>query len=288
MNNAALAPNCAGIITGASSGIGKALAILLAKEQQARLVICARSKDQLANTANEIVQFGGQAITICGDLGEDQSLPKRIVETCLQKFGQLDLLVNNAGLAKPGQMTKLSLADWQRVFQVNFFAALALTYEVLPYFIERKQGKIVNISSIAGKISFPGSVCYAASKFALTALSEGLAAEVSGKGLDVITVCPGWVRTEFFSKNAMSDRKNPTVIANKNDLKGIVMRTFLSISAEQAAQDIYNAMARGGSREIILTTFGVVIERMKAMFPGLFATMTAHIPIEMLESDAGR
>ena len=90
--------------------------------------------------------------------------------------------------------------------------------------------------------------------------------------------CPGWVRTEFFEKNVMSDLKNPTRIAERNDLPGIVMRHLLSTSSEQTAKDILNAMEKGGSREIITTIPGVFAERMKALFPDLTALLTSRTP----------
>lgn len=197
----------------------------------------------------------------------------------MREFGSIDLLVNNAGLAVSGSITQLKPADWERVFAVNFFAPLYGMYAVLPHFLSRKRGTIVNISSVAGKVAFPGSVCYAASKFALTGLSEGAAAELSSAGIDTITVCPGWVRTEFFEKNDVADFKNPTKIALKNDFKGIVMRSLLSISSEQAAQDILHAVEKGGSREIISTLPGHFMERMKGLFPGLVSLMCRLIPV---------
>jgi short-subunit dehydrogenase len=268
----------AGVITGASSGIGKALALLLAEKYAARLVITARTRDALEITKQEVEKRGGKCLTICGDIGEDLGITKQLVETCLREYGSVDLLVNNAGIGKPGGLTKLTPADWERVFRVNFFAPLYAVYEVMPHFLQKKSGKIVNVSSVASKIAFPGSVCYAASKFALTGLSEGLAAELGPSGIDTITVCPGWVRTEFFEKNAMADIKNPTRIAEKNDLKGMVMRHLLSTSSEQTAKDILAALEKGGSREIITTIPGVFAERMKALFPDLTAMLTSRTP----------
>ncbi|MBX9771875.1 MAG: SDR family NAD(P)-dependent oxidoreductase, partial [Candidatus Obscuribacterales bacterium] len=139
-------------------------------------------------------------------------------------------------------------------------------------------GKIVNVSSVAGKVSFPGSVCYAASKFALTGMSEGMGAELAKKNIDVITVCPGWVRTEFFEKNNVGQRANPTTIAEKHDLKGWVMRNLLSISSEECAKDVLDALIAGGSRELILTMPGLVVERATALFPRLRFALGKRIP----------
>lgn len=265
------------IITGASSGIGKALAVRLAKNHHARVVINARSKDALEETGRLIEHVGGKAVCVVGDMG-DPLMPKRLVETCLSSFGCVDLLVNNAGLARPGSLVNLNVEDWRAVFEVNFFAPLATIYEVLPHFLERKKGKIVNVSSVAGKISFPGSVCYSASKFALTGMSEGMAAELSSKGIDTITVCPGWVRTEFFEKNNTSQNRNPTLIAQQKSLMGWLMRSWLSISSEETARDIETAVMRGGSSELILTAPGAMAERVAGVFPGVMQSMVKKIP----------
>src|ERR1700733_14483430 len=106
----------AGVITGASSGIGKALALLLAEKYGARLVITARTAAALATTKLEVEKRGGKCFTICGDIGEDLTITKQLVETCLREYGTVDLLVNNAGIGKPGGLTKLTPADWERVF----------------------------------------------------------------------------------------------------------------------------------------------------------------------------
>ncbi|HEY9714328.1 MAG TPA: SDR family oxidoreductase, partial [Chroococcales cyanobacterium] len=212
MSNSRLSKNFAGVITGASTGIGKALAVRLARDFQARLVINARTEQALESTRKLIEQHGGEAIVVAGDVGV-KDVAAGLVKTCIARFGTIDLLVNNAGLARPGTVTRLQPEDWEAVFAVNFFAPLYATYAALPAFAEKGAGKIVNISSVAGKVAFPGSVCYAASKFALTGMSEGMAAELANQGIDVLTVCPGWVRTEFFSKNSVIDEKNPTLIA---------------------------------------------------------------------------
>jgi short-subunit dehydrogenase len=279
-----LESNCIGIITGASSGIGKAMALDLASQRKARLVICARSADDLEATKRAVEERGGRAEIICGDLAADPHLVGRLAKTALDSYGQIDFIVNNAGLGHPGTFIKLTPEDWDRVFRVNFFAPLYLTYEVLPHFVKQRYGKIVNIASVAGKVAFPGSVCYASSKFALTGFSEGLATEVTQMGIDVLTVCPGWVRTEFFEKNQMAASKNPTLIAQKNDLRGFLMRSVLSMSCEDASRDIIHAMQKGGSHELIMTGPGVFAERFKGLFPGLLAKLLERAPLAAVDS----
>ena len=268
-----------GVITGASSGIGKALAIVLAERFKARLVLNARTEETLEETARLVNKAGGQAIISAGDIA-DSNVASLLPKTCLDNFGALDLLVNNAGLANPGPIQTLSPDDWHKVFAVNFFGALYATYAALPQFLQQGYGKIVNVASVAGKIAFPGSVCYSASKFALTGMSEGMAGELCSKGIDVITVCPGWVRSQFFSKNQVADHKNPTLIALKTDMEGWLMRNCLSISAEKCAHEIVKACEKGGPQEIVLTAPGIVVERLNGIFPSLAFRLAAKIPPE--------
>jgi short-subunit dehydrogenase len=272
-----IGPGARVIITGASSGMGKALAIKLATDHHAKLVLNARSEAALTQTKDLVEKAGGEATLVIGDVGQPD-LPQKLVDAAFDKFGGIEILINNAGFAKPGPMQNLTPKDWEDVFQVNFFAPLRLTYLVLPHFLEKSHGTIVNISSVAGKVAVPGSVCYCASKFALTGLSEGTAAEFADKGVNVITVCPGWVRTEFFEKNSVSATRNPTSMAQKNDLSGLLMRYLLSISSEEAARDIIAAIQKNKSSEIILTLPGVAVERMAALFPTVMANVSKLVP----------
>lgn len=273
----------AGVITGASSGIGKALAIHLAKKYKARLVISGRNQDQLKLTHEAIEKAGGSALTVVGDIGE-AGMAKSLVTDCVKEFGSIQLLVNNAGMATPGKVTNLKYDQWKRVFDVNFFACLEAIYEVLPHYIEQGSGKVVNISSVAGKIPFSGSVMYSSSKHALNAMSLGMGAELSRKNIDFLTVCPGWVRTEFFEKNNVIEEKNPTLIANQNNPSGWLMRSILSISSEEVAYEIDKYLRKGGSHEIIMTAPGKVIERLQGIFPGMVWSINKMLPPTSIDS----
>jgi short-subunit dehydrogenase len=271
------------IVTGASSGIGKALALALAERYKAQLVITARNQEKLAETQKLIEKAGGKAVSIIGDMG-DSELPKQLADACMKNFGKINMLVNNAGFGIPGLVTDLTPKDWERVFAVNFFGPLYATYAILPEFQKQGRGVIVNISSVAGKVPVPGSVCYAASKFALTGMSESMASEFASKNIDILTICPGWVRTEFFANNKMMDAKNPTLIAEKNDFRGWLMRHQLSISSEEAAEEIIKALQKGGSAEIVLTKPGVFIERLHGLFPDFTFKLMTKIPNKYVDS----
>lgn len=264
------------VITGASTGIGRALALQLARESKAQLLLNARGVEDLERTAEDVHKAGGKAACVSGDVS-DAEVCSKILSSCKSEFGGIDILVNNAGLTRGGPMKDLKIEDWRYVFEVNFFAALGLTYGVLPTFLEQGYGKIVNVASVAGKISLPGTVCYASSKFALTGFSEGMAAEFAGK-IDVITVCPGWVRTEFFKRNKTAG--DPTAIAEEESVRGWLMKNMLSISSEEAANDITRALRKGGSHELILTAPGVVVERMSSLFPEFTHYLSSFIPAD--------
>jgi len=271
-----LPQNVKAIITGASTGIGRGLAIQLARLYKAKLVLTARSQGDLESCAEEVRKNGGEAEIIAGDITRE-GLSLELAERCLTKYGGIDLLVNNAGMAVPGLVEKLSVEDWRRLFDVNFFSALQTTYACLDSLKNSPRGKIVNISSVAGKISFPGSVSYCSSKFALTALSNGLGAELAPHHVDVITVCPGWVRTEFFAKNSVPNSRNPVLIAEQKDLKGFMMKHVLSISTEDCVKEILQALNKDQSSELILTIPGKIAERLNGVAPRMVSLLSRQM-----------
>ena len=273
----------AGVITGASSGIGKALAIYLARKYRARLVISGRNEEQLKATKDQVEKAGGLATIVVADIGEEGAA-KRLVNTCLEQFGSIELLVNNAGMAYPGRVLNLTLEDWRRVFDVNYFACVEAIYAALPHFLEQGGGKIVNVSSVAGKIPIAGSVMYSSSKHALNSMSVAMGAELNSKNIDFLTVCPGWVRTEFFEKNQVADEKNPTLIASKNTPSGLLMRLVLSISAEDVAREVDSYLRKGGSHEIIMTAPGKFFERLNGLLPGVVWNINKLLPTDYVDS----
>lgn len=246
------------------------------------MVLTARSTEALAAVAEKCRANGAKVEIISADIATT-GVSEKLIETCLSSMAGINMLVNNAGMARPGSFASLSHEDWRKVFEVNFFCALSLCQLALPHLREAtkdKFAKIVNISSVAGKIAFPGSISYCASKFALTALSEGLAAELYKDKIDVITVCPGWVRTEFFEKNGIPSQRNPNDIAEQANWQGFLMKHFLSMSTEECVKEIVKATFAGGSREIILTAPGRMAERMQGLAPGLMRLLSRSIPPE--------
>jgi short-subunit dehydrogenase len=187
--------NARAIVTGASSGIGHALALRLA-EQRVRLVLASRNRERLDALATTIRQRGGEAHVVATDIA-DAAQRAHLIESTVAMLGGLDILINNAGVGAMGSFAEASEERLRRIFEVNFFGCTELTRLALPHLLRGRNPMIVNISSILGKRAIPGCVEYCASKFALQGWSEGLRAELALHGIHVLTVCPGTIETEF-------------------------------------------------------------------------------------------
>ncbi|GAB2592343.1 oxidoreductase [Spirosoma areae] len=180
------------LITGISSGLGKALADEVIANGD--FVIGTFRNDRQVDTFNESHQGKGYAILL--DITKASEI-KTTFETVNERFGKLDVLVNNAGVGFAGAIEETSIDEARAVFDVNFFSALEITKAFLPLFRQQKKGHIVQISSHGGLKAFPGFGIYNASKFALEGFSEALAAEVAPLGIHVTLVEPGPFRTNF-------------------------------------------------------------------------------------------
>ena len=183
-------------VTGASSGIGRALALRLAG-RGARVALVARNGDALERLAAEIAAQGGVALPLPCDVA-DAAAVERAAAAAVEQLGGVDLLVNNAGYGGHHRLLEWSIEDIDRMMRVNYLGAVHCTKALLPPMIERRRGWIVFMASIAGKIGMPDETAYCATKFAMIGLAEGLGIEVEEAGVHVLVVCPGAVRTPFF------------------------------------------------------------------------------------------
>ena len=181
------------LITGGARGLGLVLAREFAA-QGAHLVLCSRSAHELERAREELSGRGAQVLALPCDVG-DQSQVDVLVREARDRFGRVDVLVNNAGLIQAGPMEVMTVADYEEAMRVHFWGPLCTTLAVAPEMQRRREGRIVNISSIGGRISVPHLLPYSASKFALVGFSEGLRAELAKDGVAVTTVCPGLMRT---------------------------------------------------------------------------------------------
>jgi short-subunit dehydrogenase len=177
------------LITGASEGIGAACAAEFAAAG-ARLSLTARSAEGLARAG------GASALITAGDLTLEATR-RQAVERTLERFGAIDVLINNAGVGIYGRSWDASMADIRHLMELNFFALVGMIQLVAPHMRGRRSGTIVNVGSIGGKIPLPWMTLYSASKYAVTGLTEGLRAELRGDGVKTMLVCPGYVTTGF-------------------------------------------------------------------------------------------
>jgi NAD(P)-dependent dehydrogenase (short-subunit alcohol dehydrogenase family) len=190
------------IITGASSGIGRALALQLADEG-AWLALAARNAERLEDVAAACRQRGGRALAVPTDVA-DETQCRTLVERACQEYGRLDILINNAGIAVVAKLDQLpDLERFRQVMDVNFYGAVHCTYGALPY-LKATRGRIVNVSSLGGRLAIPYNTSYVASKAALERFSDALRMELTEAGVSVTVVCPSWVVTEFHER--MLDR----------------------------------------------------------------------------------
>ncbi len=184
------------IVTGASSGIGRATALELARKG-ASVVATARRFDRVEALARQIAEEGGRALPLRCDVREARDV-ENVVETSCKHFGGIDILVANAGIMPISLMRHLHVAEWMATVDVNFKGVLASLAAVLPKFLEQKSGHIVTLSSVAGRKVYPGSAVYCATKYAVRALAEGLRMELSpSDNIRVTIIEPGAVITEL-------------------------------------------------------------------------------------------
>ncbi len=188
----------AAIVTGASRGIGRATSIALAKKGLA-VALAARSATALLSVEKEIRGQGGDALSIPTDVADEASVAA-MVETTARVLGSIDLLVNNAGTLTRSPVVETDTGAWDRVLDVNLKGAFLCTRAVLPSMIERGRGRIVNVSSISGKLGTPLLTAYCASKWGLLGFSLAAAEELKDRGIQVFSVCPGSVRTEMLQQ----------------------------------------------------------------------------------------
>jgi NAD(P)-dependent dehydrogenase (short-subunit alcohol dehydrogenase family) len=185
------------IVTGASRGIGRSIALLFAR-RGARVVVTARTTDALEVVVDEVREAGSEALAITADLAKEADI-HRVVDTTLATYGSVDILINNAAVIHPPvELASFDIDVWRHVIDVNLTAPALLIKAALPNMIEKRSGTILNISSIGGRKGARGRSAYRATKAGLINLTESVAAEVKEWGIEVNCICPGGVDTEGF------------------------------------------------------------------------------------------
>jgi short-subunit dehydrogenase len=252
------------LITGGSRGLGLVLARELARAG-ARLSICARDPQELERARADLVRRGAEVLAFPCDV-TDRAQVQEWVRLSEERLGGVDVLINNAGVIQVGPVEVMTLADYEEAMRIHFWAPLYTTLAVLPAMRRRRHGRIVNVSSIGGKIGVPHLAPYSASKFALVGLSEALRAELEKDGIVVTTVCPGLMRTGS-PQNAIFKGQHRAEYAWFSISDSLPVST---IQAERAARQIIAGCKRGDA-EVILSIQAVVAIKFHQLFPELSA-----------------
>jgi 3-oxoacyl-[acyl-carrier protein] reductase len=181
------------LITGASQGIGRACALALA-EGGASIALAARNQEKLAQVAKEIESKGGQAAVFPMDVGNEEEV-KAAVKSGLERFGKIDILINNAGVTKDTLLMRMKRADWDSVIQTNLTGAFYCTQAVIGAMVKQRWGRVINITSVFGQTGQTGQANYAASKAGLIGFTMAMAREVASRNITVNAVAPGYIET---------------------------------------------------------------------------------------------
>jgi NAD(P)-dependent dehydrogenase (short-subunit alcohol dehydrogenase family) len=268
------------LITGGSRGLGLALARQMAAEG-ARLAICGRDPESLGRARDALVKAGAEVLAVPCDVTDPESV-REMLEQVHQRCGPIDVLINNAGVIEVGPAVTMSLGDYEEAMATNFWGMLYPTIALLPEMRQRRSGRIVNITSIGGKLGIPHLLPYSASKFAAVGFSQGLHAEVASDGIKVVTVCPGLMRTGS-PRNAIfrgQHRSEYAWFSISDSLPG------LSISAERAARRIVAACRRGDA-EVLFPVTARFVSVVNAIAPGLTAGVLAMVDRLLPRADGG-
>jgi len=256
----------AALITGGSRGLGLQIARELC-DRGAKVSLLARDADELASAKSSLERFKTEVLTIQCDLLESAQIQSAVQQT-LQHFGKIDILINNAGIIEVGPLAHMQLKDFDRAMRLHFWAPYILQFLVVPHMKSRGGGRIVNISSIGGRVAVPHMSPYSASKFALAGFSDSIRPELARDNIYVTTVTPGMMRTgshiqaTFKGDHAAEyrwfdwSRKIP----------------FASIAVERAARKIVNACARG-KPVLVMPLSAYLIIAKNAVFPNLMARL---------------
>jgi short-subunit dehydrogenase len=248
------------VVTGASSGIGKALAFRLAS-QGAWLALAARNAERLQSVAEECCQRGAKALALPTNVANEEQC-QALIQRTYEEYGQIDMLINNAGITVASTLEDLpNLTLFKQVIDVNFYGTVYCSYYALPY-LKKTKGRLVNISSLGGKLAIPGNTSYIASKFAVMGFSDSLRMELAWlkQGVSVTAICPYWVVTEFHEHlmNKDGQPKGPS---------GRAIYTRKMMTADECAKITLKAALKR-KREVMMGP-GSLVVWLKLLAPGL-------------------
>lgn len=248
------------IITGASSGIGKACAVKFGNEG-AKLVITGRNENNLLETYKWLSNKGIDVLAVNSDVAIKEDC-KRIIDETIAKHGKVDVLINNAGISMRALLNDTELSVIEQVMQINFYGTLYSTKYALPYLLKSK-GSVVGVSSIAGFVGLPGRTGYSASKFAMQGFLEALRTENLKTGLHVMIACPGFTASNI---------RNTALSANGSAQGESPREEDKMMTAEEVADHIYKGVINR-KRQVVLTTQGKLVVFLSKFFPSIVSKM---------------
>jgi NAD(P)-dependent dehydrogenase (short-subunit alcohol dehydrogenase family) len=257
---------CTVLVTGGSRGLG----FLIAREllgAGARVAICGRDPDTLERARQQLDAPDARLLAVSCDVSAREDVEDMVARVTAH-FGPIDALINNAGTIVVGPVDSLDVEDFRHAMDVNFWGPLYAILGVLPQMRRRGSGRIVNVTSVGGKLSVPHLLPYSASKFALVGLSEGLRAELAGDGIQVSTICPGLMRTGS-ARHALFKGRHREEYAWFSLSASLPV---VSMSAERAARQIVAALRTGRASRVLSlpAKLGVTAH---GLFPGVAADL---------------
>jgi 3-oxoacyl-[acyl-carrier protein] reductase len=198
------------LVTGASQGIGRAVALRLAKDGIS-VALAARNEGKLKEVAAEITAAGGKAEIFVLDVASEESI-KSAAKSVLAHYGKLDILVNNAGITRDNLLLRMKRADWDDVLQTNLTGTFLLTQALMGSMIKARSGRIINISSVVGRIGQAGQANYAASKAGLIGFTQSLAREIASRGVTANVVAPGFIESPMTA--VLDEKQNQSILTH--------------------------------------------------------------------------
>jgi 3-oxoacyl-[acyl-carrier protein] reductase len=184
------------VVTGASRGIGKAAALALVSQGAKVVINYARSREAAESTVKEITEAGGEAIALQGDVSQSTEVDN-LIKTTLDKFGRIDVLVNNAGITQDTLLLRMKPEQWQAVIDLNLTGVFLCTKAVSKTMLKQRSGRIINIASVAGQMGNPGQANYSAAKAGVIGFTKTVAKELANRGITVNAVAPGFIETDM-------------------------------------------------------------------------------------------